>query len=146
MIIDKQAAVREFMVKHAFKTDIGMNGTKVEWLEAGFWRSRLIEEELGELSEAWLKRDVVGIADAIADLLYVVYGTAAKVGIDIEPIFDAVHYSNMTKETRGGDFGKPKGPAFVPAGPAIRECLRRQGFFKTEEVAVEANEAVPDAP
>jgi len=61
-------------------------------------RLSLIEEELGELRVAmYLEDDLVGIADAIGDLLYVVYGTAVSCGIDMEPIFDEIHRSNMTK-------------------------------------------------
>jgi predicted HAD superfamily Cof-like phosphohydrolase len=60
-------------------------------------RIALIKEELGELEEAGDKQDLTKIADAIADLLYVVYGTAVSYGIDIEPIFQEVHRSNMSK-------------------------------------------------
>jgi predicted HAD superfamily Cof-like phosphohydrolase len=60
-------------------------------------RVALIKEELGELEEAGHKQDLTKIADAIADLLYVVYGTAVSYGIDIEPIFQEVHRSNMSK-------------------------------------------------
>jgi len=60
-------------------------------------RIALIKEELGELEEAGHKQDLTKIADAIADLLYVVYGTAVSYGIDIEPVFLEVHRSNMSK-------------------------------------------------
>jgi len=60
-------------------------------------RISLIREESKELEEALEKEDVVGIADALADLLYVVYGTAVSLGLDMEPIFAEVHRSNMTK-------------------------------------------------
>ena len=60
-------------------------------------RIALIKEELGELEEAGHDQDLTKIADAIADLLYVVYGTAVSYGIDIEPIFLEVHRSNMSK-------------------------------------------------
>jgi predicted HAD superfamily Cof-like phosphohydrolase len=60
-------------------------------------RYKLIKEELDELDEALYNNDIVKTADAIADLLYVVYGTAVSCGIDIEPIFNEVHRSNMTK-------------------------------------------------
>lgn len=60
-------------------------------------RRRLQEEELEELVEAMEARDIVGIADALADLLYVVYGTAVSYGIDLDAVFAEVHRSNMTK-------------------------------------------------
>jgi predicted HAD superfamily Cof-like phosphohydrolase len=70
-------------------------------------RSRLILEEFDELIVAMTRGDLIGIADGIADLLYVVLGTAVECGIDIEPIFNEVHRSNMSKV--GGyknEFGK----------------------------------------
>lgn len=60
-------------------------------------RVALIKEEFGELRKALTLNDLVGVADAIADLLYVVHGTALACGIDIDPIFAEVHRSNMTK-------------------------------------------------
>jgi len=60
-------------------------------------RIRLIREELGEFEKAANEGNLVKIADALADLLYVVYGTGNSYGIDLEPIFEEVHASNMTK-------------------------------------------------
>jgi len=85
-------------------------------------RYHLILEELGEYAEAAEARDIVKIADAIADMLYVVLGTAVVHGIDVQPIFDEVHRSNMTKDQldpvtkKGG-----KGPGYEP--PRIAELL-----------------------
>jgi len=60
-------------------------------------RVRLIQEELDELKEAIIKKDIVKVADALGDLLYVVYGAAITFGIDIGIVFDEIHRSNMTK-------------------------------------------------
>lgn len=60
-------------------------------------RARLIAEEFLEYIEASNKQSIVGVADALADLLYVIMGAALTWGIDMEPIFDEVHRSNMTK-------------------------------------------------
>jgi predicted HAD superfamily Cof-like phosphohydrolase len=60
-------------------------------------RVRLIEEEFSELKEALGKQELVGIAKELADLLYVVYGTAVSYGIDMAPVFCEVHRSNMSK-------------------------------------------------
>ena len=60
-------------------------------------RQRLIQEESAELFAAIDGNDLVGIADGIADLLYVVFGTATAYGIDAQKVFDEVHRSNMTK-------------------------------------------------
>lgn len=60
-------------------------------------RERLIHEEFEELKEAMGAQDLTAIAKELADLLYVVYGTAVSYGIDMEPVFREVHRSNMSK-------------------------------------------------
>lgn len=57
----------------------------------------LIAEELSEYASANEAGDLVEVADAIGDMLYVVLGTAVAHGIDIEPIFREIHRSNMSK-------------------------------------------------
>jgi predicted HAD superfamily Cof-like phosphohydrolase len=70
-------------------------------------RISLIREELDEFIEASDSNDLVGVADALADLLYVVNGAALAWGIAMQPIFDEVHRSNMTKtETIEREDGK----------------------------------------
>lgn len=81
-------------------------------------RYELIHEELQELQHAQAKQDIVGIADAIADLLYVVYGAAVAYGIPAQQVFDEVHRSNMSKFIDGHrrEDGKwVKGPSYSPA-------------------------------
>jgi predicted HAD superfamily Cof-like phosphohydrolase len=75
-------------------------------------RVRLIAEELTELQDAYDSKNIIDVADAIADLLYVVYGTAVAHGINIKPIFTAVHNNNMEKiihghKDEGGKWIKP---------------------------------------
>jgi len=60
-------------------------------------RIRLIQEEFEELRDAMASEDLTSIAKEMADLLYVVYGTAVSYGIDMEPVFREVHRSNMSK-------------------------------------------------
>ncbi len=60
-------------------------------------RIKLIREEMGEFEKAANDKDLVKIADALADLLYVIYGTGVSYGIDLEHIFKEVHESNMSK-------------------------------------------------
>lgn len=65
-------------------------------------RKELIYEEvmgLNELFDSMDKANLVGIADGIADVLYVVLGTAAAYGLDAQACFDEAHRSNMTKAT-----------------------------------------------
>jgi len=67
-------------------------------------RISLIEEELDELREAVADNDLVGIADALTDILYVTYGAGLAYGIDLDECFLEVHESNMSKL---GEDGKP---------------------------------------
>lgn len=69
--------------------------------ETELLRFRLTIEEFEELCGAMAARDIAGIAKELADMLYIIYGTAISYGIDMQPISDEVHRSNMTK------FGKP---------------------------------------
>lgn len=91
-------------------------------------RTLLVEEELAEFRNAAEAQDLVGVADALADLLYVVYGAAEEYGVDLEPIFDEIHRSNMTKaRPLSGcrpDGKVPKGPSYSP--PRVREVLEQQ--------------------
>jgi predicted HAD superfamily Cof-like phosphohydrolase len=62
-----------------------------------FLRVKLIREELQELEEAIAYNDIVEVADALTDLLYVVYGAGHTFGVKLDACFDEVHSSNMTK-------------------------------------------------
>lgn len=90
-------------------------------------RTSLIQEELDELSDAFVSGSITDVADGIADLLYVVYGTAVQCGIDIEPIFQEVHRSNMTKV---GGYKREDGKWIKPSTydpPNIKQVLKKQG-------------------
>ena len=67
-------------------------------------RVALLEEEVGEFVTASEKGDLIGIADALADIVYVVYGTALTYGINLDSVLREVHRSNMSKLA---DDGKP---------------------------------------
>lgn len=66
-------------------------------------RHVLMLEELQEYRDAAEAGDLVEVADALADLMYVALGTAVAHGIDLEPIFDIVHDSNMSKLDENGN-------------------------------------------
>ena len=111
--------VKEFMV--AFEQEI----KEVEdWPDEDTLNLRidLIEEEYNELKQAVYSYDgtITDVADALCDILYVVYGMAHSYGIDIDECFREVHVSNMSKL---GEDGKPiyredgkvvKGPNYRP--------------------------------
>jgi predicted HAD superfamily Cof-like phosphohydrolase len=60
-------------------------------------RVDLLVEETGEFADASAKNDIVGIADALADIVYVAYGAAVTYGIDLDAALREVHRSNMSK-------------------------------------------------
>lgn len=90
-------------------------------------RIDLIAEEFEEFAAASRAKDIVGVADGIADLLYVVYGAAHAWGIPVEEIFDEVHRSNMSKVHENGEIVRlPNGKVVKPLNyspPNIREIL-----------------------
>ena len=67
-------------------------------------RIDLIKEELEELREAMNNKDLLEVADALTDILYVTYGAGHAFGIDLDKCFDEVQNSNMSKL---GENGKP---------------------------------------
>ena len=81
-------------------------------------RVSLIKEELDELIEAMNKKDLVEVADALTDILYVTYGAGHAFGINLDKCFEEVQNSNMSKLDKNGqpiynDKGKVmKGPNY----------------------------------
>lgn len=63
----------------------------------GALRLDLIEEEVQELRDGLGKSSLLEVADALTDILYVVYGAGHSFGIDLDDCFNEVHRSNMTK-------------------------------------------------
>ena len=91
-------------------------------------RTDLIDEEVKELWDACVARDLVEIADALTDILYVTYGMAHALGIPIDECFAEVQASNMSKL---GEDGKPiyredgkvmKGPSYFK--PDLKNVLQ----------------------
>ena len=67
-------------------------------------RYNLIKEELDELKQAMEDKDLLEVADALTDILYVTYGAGIAFGIDLDKCFEEVQNSNMSKL---GEDGKP---------------------------------------
>lgn len=128
--VDPAAALREsHRAQRLVVNDIPTVDVPAEVKEL---RCALVEEEVGELRAAVESDDIVGIADAVADLLYVVHGAALTFGIPVNEVFAEVHRSNMTKL---GDDGEPvvradgkvmKGPNYSP--PRLEPILRSHGY------------------
>ena len=81
-------------------------------------RYNLIKEELDELKQAIDNKDLLEVADALTDILYVTYGAGHAFGIDLDKCFEEVQNSNMSKLGVNGkpiynDKGKVmKGPSY----------------------------------
>jgi len=81
-------------------------------------RLDLIKEEFDELKDAINKKDLLEVADALTDILYVTYGAGHAFGIDLDKCFDEVQNSNMSKLDENGkpiynESGKVmKGPSY----------------------------------
>ena len=84
---------QEVKTKPSFSTD------KINKL-----RIDLIKEELNELTEAMNNKDLLEVADALTDILYVTYGAGHAFGINLDKCFEEVQNSNMSKLD---DNGKP---------------------------------------
>ena len=65
-------------------------------------RLDLIKEELSELTEAIYNRDLLEVADALTDILYVTYGAGHAFGINLDKCFEEVQSSNMSKLDKHG--------------------------------------------
>ena len=91
-------------------------------------RYDLIKEELGELKEAIDSKDLLEVADALTDILYVTYGAGHAFGINLDKCFDEVQNSNMSKLDNNGkpiynEFGKVmKGPNYYK--PNLRKLVK----------------------
>ena len=85
-------------------------------------RVDLIQEEVDELVEAIANKDMVEIADALTDILYVVYGAGHTFGIDLDECFTEVHASNMSK------LGEDGTPVKAENGKVMKGQLLRPRF------------------
>ena len=85
-------------------------------------RVDLIKEELEELIEAMNNNDLVEVADALTDILYVAYGAGHAFGIDLDKCFDEVQNSNMSKLDKNGK------PIFNETG----KVMKGPNYFKPD--------------
>jgi predicted HAD superfamily Cof-like phosphohydrolase len=83
-------------------------------------RIDLIKEELDELKEAMDNKDLLEVADALTDILYVTYGAGHAFGIDLDKCFDEVQNSNMSKLGENGE------PIYNEAG----KVMKGPNYFK----------------
>ena len=85
-------------------------------------RYDLIKEELEELKEALDKKDLIEVADALTDILYVTYGAGHAFGINLNDCFEEVQQSNMSKLDNEGK------PIYNDSG----KVMKGQKYFKPD--------------
>ena len=85
-------------------------------------RIELIKEELDELKEAMDNNDLLEVADALTDILYVTYGAGHAFGIDLDKCFDEVQNSNMSKLGKNGE------PIYNESG----KVMKGPNYFKPD--------------
>ena len=109
--------VADFMTK--FGQDVE---TTPLWSGVSELRFDLIKEEVDELREALDNKDIVGVADALTDILYVTYGAGHAFGINLDKCFEEVQKSNMSK------LGKDGKPIYNQHG----KVMKGPGYFKPD--------------
>ena len=85
-------------------------------------RYNLIKEELDELKQAMEDKDLLEVADALTDILYVTYGAGIAFGIDLDKCFEEVQNSNMSK------LGVDGKPIYNEAG----KVMKGPNYFKPD--------------
>ena len=102
---------QEVKTKPSFSTD------KINKL-----RIDLIKEELEELTDAMHNKDLLEVADALTDILYVTYGAGHAFGINLDKCFDEVQNSNMSKLDENGK------PIYNESG----KVMKGSNYFKPD--------------
>jgi predicted HAD superfamily Cof-like phosphohydrolase len=102
---------QEVKIKPSFSSD-KINKLRIE----------LIKEELEELQEAMKNNDLLEVADALTDILYVTYGAGHAFGIDLDKCFDEVQNSNMSKLGENGE------PIYNESG----KVMKGPNYFKPD--------------
>ena len=85
-------------------------------------RIDLIKEELDELQEAMKNKDLLEVADALTDILYVTYGAGHAFGINLDKCFEEVQNSNMSKLGENGE------PIYNESG----KVMKGPNYFKPD--------------
>jgi len=99
------------------------------------FRFKFLQEELKEFKEGMEAEDIVGMADALIDLVYVAMGTAHMLGLPWQELWDDVQRANMSKERAAEDGSNSKRGSGLDVikpegwrGPHGASILKRHGF------------------
>lgn len=77
---------------------------------------KLIQEEFDETLDAFSKADTIGVADGLADMVWVIMGLASSLGIPFDKVWDEVRASNMSKVVDGKLIKREDGKVLKPEG------------------------------
>jgi len=112
-----------------FQSAVGQNvGIRPEFPEPSerMLRMKLLQEEVEEYVQGETNNDIENISKELADIIYIVCGTAVSYGIPLDKVFDAVHESNMAKLVDGKPIRREDGEILKPEGwkpPDIKKIL-----------------------
>jgi predicted HAD superfamily Cof-like phosphohydrolase len=112
-----------------FQTAVGQNvGSKPQFPDGDerVLRMRLLKEEFDEYNQGEYNNDLENIAKELADIIYIVCGTAVSYGIPLDRVFEEVHRSNMAKLVDGKPVRRDDGKILKPEGwtpPDIKSIL-----------------------
>jgi predicted HAD superfamily Cof-like phosphohydrolase len=131
ILLERRRALSWQAMVHQFQDKMGLTIGDEPAIRDAELRKRLVLEEAQEFVDAVDAGDLVEAVDALADIIYVVLGSAVTFGVDMAPIMAIVHAANMTKDPAlrddNGKIAKPKG--FIPPDASIRLELTRQKRF-----------------
>jgi len=108
--------VHTFAVEVAQRTDIPdapRSPDSQAFADSGFLGHTLLVEEVDELYEALIDKNLVAVADALGDIGYILYGIARDLGIPLDDVVELIHAANMRK--RGGPV-RADGKLLKPSG------------------------------
>lgn len=123
------AMLREF--HEAFGVDGDRKTPGVPSLEVANLRYELLREEFLEYMDAVIDADVIEVADALADIVYLAYGSARSYGIPLDAVLAEVHRTNMAKLVEGKVLRREDGKVIKPEGwtpPNIAAVLAPYGY------------------
>ena len=143
-VVNYSGMVAEFMAKHG--QTMRDYPSIPETLDERELRRKLIVEEAMETCQAIESSNLIEIADGLADLLYVVFGTALSYGIPMETIFAEVHRSNMSKPKLGHTSAGVKVEKGKYSRPQIATLLQqRRDLMLQDKRELESSQFHPGA-
>lgn len=92
-------------------------------------RIKLLKEEFDEYIDGEENNDIVEIADALGDMMYIILGTAVSYGLPLEEIFNEIHNSNMSKLENGKPIFREDGKVLKGSNyfkPDIKKYLKSE--------------------